>query len=349
MEILNLSLFNFRNFAKRNFTFDPKLTVLLGPNGSGKSNILEAIALLSGIRPRPIETDLDLVRFGQSEAKVESRVKSQSEEVKLTINFQVIDETYVKKAYFIDLIKKRLGDFGQFLAIVIFEPQDIDLVTGSPSLRRHHLDNFLASLDKQYWREQTAYEKVVIRRNKILARIAEGEARPTELDFWDGRLVEHGRYLSRVRQEFFEFLNFLEGAGPVSGFSWQFKQSLLTEEKLLKNRERDIAAGMTLSGPQRDDFRFILQKHDLEFFGSRGEQRMAVLALKLAELEYLTGKKGQRPILALDDIFSELDWEHREAILSVVDKQQTIITAAESDSVPQKLLKRAKVIELKLI
>lgn len=345
MEILNLSLFNFRNFAKRNFTFGPKLTVLLGPNGAGKSNILAAIALLSGIRPRPIETDLDLVRFGQSEAKVEGRVKS-LETRDLVINFQVIDETYVKKAYFIDSIKKRLGDFRNYLAIVIFEPQDIDLVTGSPSLRRHHLDNFLASLDKQYWREQTSYDKVVIRRNKILARIIKGEARPAELDFWDERLVEHGRYLSRARQEFFEFLNFLEGAGPVSGFSWQFKQSLLTEEKLLKNRERDIAAGMTLSGPQRDDFRFILRKHDLEFFGSRGEQRMAVLALKLAELEYLTGKRGQRPILALDDIFSELDWEHREAILSVVDKQQTIITAAESDSVPQKLLKRAKVIEL---
>lgn len=346
MEILSLNLFNLRNFAKRNFAFDPKLTVLVGPNGAGKSNILEAIAHLSGIRSRPVETDLDLVRFGQSEAKIEARVNGGETKI-LTVNFQVIDETYVKKAYFIDSVKKRFADFRDYLAIVVFEPQDIDLVNGSPSLRRRHLDSFLASLDKQYWREQTAYDKVVIRRNKILARIIEGEARPTELDFWDGRLVEHGHYLSRSRQEFFEFLNFVESAGPVSGFSWQLKQSLLTEEKLKKNRERDIAVGMTLSGPHRDDFRFILQKHDLEFFGSRGEQRMAVLALKLAELEYLTGKKGVRPILALDDIFSELDWEHREAVLAVIGKQQTIVTATEIDSVPKKLLKKEKIIKLR--
>lgn len=368
MEILSLTLSNFRNFAARNFIFDPKLTVILGPNGSGKSNILEAVAFLSGIRPRPIETDLDLVRFGQVEAKIGGRVTHSTssgslknlETCDLVINFQVIDEAYVKKAYFIDSIKKRFGDFRNYLAQVTFEPQDIDLVTGSPSLRRHHLDSFLASLDREYWREQTSYDKVIVRRNKILAKIIEGEAKPAELDFWDERLVEHGRYLSRTRQEFFEFLNSTNTPKPglkdiykpglsgevSSGFSWQLKQSLLNPEKLAKDRERDIAAGVTLSGPHRDDFRFTLKNHDLEFFGSRGEQRMAVLVLKLAELEYLGSKRGQRPILALDDIFSELDWEHREAVLSVVDKQQTIITAAEADSVPKKILKRAKIVEL---
>jgi DNA replication and repair protein RecF len=183
----------------------------------------------------------------------------------------------------------------------------------------------------------------------VLQRIAEGLSKKPELDFWDSRLLEHGKYVSREREAFFEYLNFVEKSMPISGLtdlSWSLKQSVLTEEKLLRNRDRDISAGVTLSGPHRDDFRFIYKGKDLEFFGSRGEQRMAVLALKIAELEYFRIKRLERPILALDDIFSELDWEHRDMVLSIVEKQQTIITAAEKESIPKKLLSKAKVIEL---
>ncbi len=134
--------------------------------------------------------------------------------------------------------------------------------------------------------------------------------------------------------------------GKTGNLSWVLKQSLVSEEKLKANRERDIAAGMTLSGPHRDDFRFVFGGRDLEFFGSRGEVRMAVLALKLAELEYFRVKRGVRPLLALDDIFSELDWEHRETVLSVVGNQQTIITAAEKESIPKEIFKKAKVVEI---
>ncbi|OGE08129.1 hypothetical protein A3A60_04400 [Candidatus Curtissbacteria bacterium RIFCSPLOWO2_01_FULL_42_26] len=396
MAILELLLFNFRNFASKRIIFDEKLTVIIGPNGSGKSNILEAVSLLSAARPMHIEGDIDLVKFGKSEAKVESRVESQSEKKMLTINFQVIDELHIKKSFLVDDLKKRFIDMGSYLSIVIFHPQDLDLVGGSPSLRRHHLDSFLSSLDRDYWRNISAYNKIVVRRNKVLQRIFEGKAKPLELGFWDARLLEHGAYVSKKRQEFFEFLNFVESVGargPVSlfppapsinsgqavrvypersrravgspfttatprknlpvtinksleGFSWDLKQSLVTEEKLLRNRERDITARVTLSGPHRDDFRFIFGGKDMAYFGSRGEQRMAVLALKLAELEYFRTKRGVKPILALDDIFSELDWEHREAVLAVIGNQQTIITAAERESVPKNLLKKAKVVGL---
>ena len=361
MEILTLHLVNYRNFPTRKIEFQKKVTVIIGPNGSGKSNILEAVSLLSGIRSRRVETDLDFIRFSQSEAKIEARVDG-DEPRNLTINFQVIDPTiasgqaYIKKAYFIDSIKKRLVDFIPYLSIIIFEPPDLDLVTGSPSLRRHHLDSQLSAIDRDYWRSLSAYNKILVRRNKILVRIAEGKSRTGELDFWDERLVAHGKYISQKREEFFEFLNFIEptfagvSAGKLSGWvdlSWEIKQSLLAYDKLLKNRERDMAAGMTLSGPHRDDFRFLFAGRDLAFFGSRGEQRMAVLALKLCELEYYQKVRGERPVLALDDIFSELDLRHREAILSVVDKQQTIITAAEATGVPKKIFSKAKVVELK--
>lgn len=349
MELLNLHLVNFRNFLSKKFVFDPKLAVIIGPNGSGKSNTLEAIALLSAIRIKHVESDLDFVKIGKSEAKIEGKVTGFEGQKVLTVNFVVVDERFVKKAVIIDDYKKRFIDLSEHLSIVIFEPSDLDLVTGSPSIRRHHLDYQLSSIDRQYWRNISSYNKIVTRRNKVLQRILEGNSKKPELDFWDARLLEHGRYVSREREAFFEYLNFVEKSMPISGLSdlsWNLKQSLLSEEKLIRNRDRDISAGVTLSGPHRDDFRFIYKGRDLEYFGSRGEQRMAVLALKIAELEYFRVKRLVRPILALDDIFSELDWDHRDAVLSIVDKQQTIISAAELESVPKKLLKKAKLIEL---
>jgi len=356
MEILSLTLVNFRNFSSKKIIFDKNLpagrqglTVIIGPNGSGKSNILEAISYLSVTRSTRVETDLDLIKFSKDEAKIEAGIALNGEATKLTVNFLAIEERYVKKAYFVDSFKKRLSDFISYLSIVIFHPSDLELVTGSPATRRHHLDNYLSSIDRDFWRNITAYNKILTRRNKVLARILEGKSKPSELDFWDSRLLEHGKYISKKREEFFEYLNFLESilpGGRRGELNWQLRQSVINAEKILKNRERDIAAGMTLSGSHRDDFRFIFLGKDLQYFGSRGEQRMAVLALKLAELEYYQVKQGSRPILALDDIFSELDWEHREAVIAAVDKQQTIITAAEADSVPKQLLKRARVIEL---
>lgn len=346
MEILDLALFNFRNFSAKKIEFAHDLTVIIGPNGSGKSNILEAVGLLSGVRAKKVQSDLDLVKFGKSEAKIEGKIQVDGE-LRLTINWAVIDETHVKKAFFVDLFKKRFIDFIANLSIVIFEPQDLELVAGSPTDRRHHIDSQLTSCDRDYWRALFSYSKVLVRRNRVLASIAEGKAKTQELDFWDGRLLEHGMDISKKRQEYFEFLNIVEASNWKREISWELKQSLLSQEKLARNRSRDIEAQVTLSGPHRDDFRFIFRKKDLAFFGSRGEQRMAVLALKIAELEYYRVKRGARPILALDDIFSELDWEHRQIVLAVADKQQTIITAAERDSVPKKILKKAKIVELR--
>src|SRR3990170_5983576 len=216
MEILNLHLVNFRNFLTKKIEFFPKLTVIIGPNGSGKSNILEAIGLLSAIKSTSVQTDFDLVKFGKSEAKIEGKVKG-GEVVVLTINFvvlpadrQVVDGEYVAKAYFIDSVKKRLIDLGERLSLVVFGPQDLDLVTGSPAVRRHHLDMQLSSIDRFYWRALSAYNKVIVRRNRILQRIVEGKSKVAELDFWDLRLLEHGQYISKKRVEFFEFLNFVE-------------------------------------------------------------------------------------------------------------------------------------------
>ncbi len=387
MQINELSLVNYRSFSDRKIIFDKDLTVIIGKNGSGKSNLLEAIALIAGIRPLRVETELDLVAYGQESAKVSGIIEVDGEKKDLVVNFQIADRKKVGKSFYIDNFKKRLIDFVQIFSVIDFEPMDLDLVSGSPSLRRKHIDKFLSAVEHRYWRAVSAYGKIVARRNKVLLRISEGKSKPMELSFWDERFLEYAKYISKVRAEFFEYLNFVNAGDSalalghlrsrsqrsVENFhdvrnsqnpetaplqvtslrnsefgelSWELKQSTVSAEKLLHNRERDIAAGMTLSGPHRDDFRFIYKGRDLEFFGSRGQQRMAVLALKLAELEYFKLKRGVRPILALDDIFSELDWEHRETVLSVIGNQQTIITAAEEESVPKEIFKKAKVVRL---
>ncbi|MBI4037915.1 DNA replication and repair protein RecF, partial [Candidatus Curtissbacteria bacterium] len=313
MEILELSLHNFRNFSAKKVLFDRKLTVIIGPNGAGKSNLFEAVSLLCGIRSQKVETDLDLVKFGKNTAKVEGIISESPGRKRLTINFLVQDGR-VSKSFFVDNIKRHFTDFLGNLSIVVFHPEDLDLVSGSPSLRRHHMDMVLSGVDREYARNLSSYQKIVSRRNRILFRIREGTSKQNELDFWDERLLSHGKFISSYRSAFIDFLNLPTGeASNLKGLSWELKQSLISEEKLLKNRERDISAGITLSGPHRDDFRFMFRERDLEYFGSRGEQRMGVLALKTAELEFYQVKIGERPILALDDIFSELDWEHREA------------------------------------
>lgn len=350
MEIVSLSLVNWRNFDKKRIEFDKKLTVIVGANGSGKSNLLESIALLSGIRPAKVETDLDLIKFGRGEAKIIGDVLSDAK-TKLTVNFLVTEFGRVAKTFYVNSFKKRLYDFVEIFAVVLFEPADLDLVSGSPSLRRHHIDRYLSSLDIDYYRNITSYNKIIVRRNRILQRIADGEAKPIELNFWDDRLLSHSKYISKKRVDFFEFLNFVnvnegrkEPISEISNINWDYKPSVLSEDKLKTNRDRDIAAGVTLSGPHRDDFRFKAKDKDLEYFGSRGEQRMAVLALKLAELEYFRVVHGFRPVLILDDIFSELDWEHRGTVLSVIGNQQTIITAAEEESIPKEIFAKSRVV-----
>src|SRR3989344_6979624 len=206
MEILELHLSNFRNFSSKKFVFDRNLTVIIGPNGSGKSNILEAISVVCGQRPVHIESDLDLVKFGKSEAKIGSRVEGSGFSKVLIINFQVIDERVIRKSYLIDGLKKRYANFLEIISIIVFHPEDLDFVAGTPSLRRHHLDSLLSASDRDYWRNISSYGKVVTRRNRILNRIAEGKSKPLELNFWDQRLLEHGKYVSKKREEFINFL-----------------------------------------------------------------------------------------------------------------------------------------------
>jgi len=241
-------------------------------------------------------------------------------------------------------------DFVGKLKCVLFRPEDIDLVLGSPSNRREYLDGVLEQIDKEYRRSSLAYQKGLRQRNKLLWKIREGEAERKQLLFWNKMLVKNGEIIFKEREKYLMWVN-QELRKKQSDLRLDYDSSRISEKRLEQYSNQEIAAGKTLVGPHRDDFRFIVQRKgkvekDLSIYGSRGEQRMAILGVKLNELEYVSKVTEDRPVLLLDDIFSELDHKHRDKVLRLLVKQQTIITTADKHLIPVKKKKKMKIVEL---
>lgn len=335
MFLRNLKLTNFRNYARLNLNFDNSPTILLGDNAVGKSNLLESIYLLSTSKSVRVEREEELIFKGEDFARVEGLV----DETSLVV---ILQEE--RKRVLVNGVGRRVVDFLGNLPAVIFYPQDINMVTGSPSLRRWHLDLALAQVDQEYKRARTLYEQFLISRNRVLKRIKEGLSSKQELEYWTKELIKWGEITSRKRSLFFQFIN---GFGhPLGGFNFNYDSSLITKERIEQYQDSDIAAAITLIGPHRDDFSFLLDERNLAHFGSRGEQRTATLAFKLAQLEFMSTIFGSRPLLLLDDIFSELDTSHRAKILEIVPKQQTIVATVELENIPKAFLDSARILKV---
>ncbi len=369
-----LSLVNFRNYSKKEFSFSGKGDLIVGPNAIGKSNILEAIYLLAtgkSFRVRGVESEM--IRYGEEVANVEGLLGS-GENLKIVLTRGVVmGEKVAKKKYLINGVSKRALDFVGLFRAVYFGPEDLQLIIGSPSGRRKYLDEVLSQVDREYGRASLSYEKGIRARNKILEEIREARLRAQttqllkyneeterkKLYFWDQLVIKNGNIITAKREEYVNFLNKSEGFGvrqlADGGFEVEYDRSTISTERLAQYSQEEVLAGTTLVGPHRDDFkvraigevRGLRESRDLAIYGSRGEQRLAVLWLKLGELEYIKEKTGDSPVLLLDDIFSELDPEHRKLTLEVVGEQQTIITTADIGMVEPEWLKGVEIIELK--
>jgi DNA replication and repair protein RecF len=263
---------------------------------------------------------------------------------------------YVQKRIKIDGVPRRALDLVGQINVVWFSSQDIDLLGGAPALRRRYLDATLSQVDSRYLRALQSYSKVLVQRNNLLRLIREGRARTEELAFWDGELVREGSYLIEQRQGALSALtpqiasthsrlsgqppleikylpSVPPGGGPVEqAFRGQLAASL----------SREVAQGMTLVGPHRDELRFLLQGIDMGLYGSRGEQRTVALSLKLAEALFLKETTGEEPILLLDDVLSELDRERRRHLLETASTyQQVLLTTTDLDRIEPPFLEQA--------
>jgi len=369
----SISLTNFRNYSRASFDFSPITTLVFGPNASGKTNLLEAIYFLAVGKSFRAGFEREVIKSRERFARIEGikgvkGVKEEDEgELEITILANENGENTSSKRLKVNGVKKRLSYFAGNLRAVYFGPEEILLVTGSPSRRRKYMDAVLCQVDREYARTLLEYEKVLRRRNRLLLILREKGIKGLkgvneQMEFWDERLLTLGSVLTKKREEMFNGFNkWLQG----SGLFLLFEPRPWSNEKEL--REREIAAGMTLWGPHREDFVFESKKQkakskngrDLSKFGSRGEQRLAVLHLKLAELEFIakrvgpprlarreSGEAGERPVLLLDDIFSELDENNRNLVLGLLDKQQTIITTTDLDQIDGEQLKQHEVLQL---
>lgn len=309
-----------------------------GPNGIGKTNILEAIHLISTTKALRTKYDRELIKHEQDLARVELEVDTQDEIEKLEMAIVKSNtfENASKKLVKINKTPKALHLFTSTLNTVLFTPSDIEILSGSPSLRRHYFDSILYQVNKNYKTRHMEYTKVVRQRNKVLERISERLMGKRELDFWDTKLLELGSYVTKERQK---LVNYIQQQLPQhmahlnskdNEYNLEYIASELSEEKLNIYNAKEIAARTTLIGPHRDDFIITFNGRDIGYFGSRGQQRTTLLGLKLCEIDFINEEVRHRPILLLDDIFSELDPEHVAAIENISKLQQTIITTAHN-------------------
>ncbi len=372
MFLRKVVLTQFRNYAKKSFSFDPEITVIVGPNTAGKTNLLEAIYLLSQGEPLRATTGEELILFGKDWARVEgwtsedkqdlvgvdfsisSEVPSHSEATKFEVFLENCGDT-TSKVFKIDKVEKTKSDFQNKLRTVVFSPESLDLILGSPSSRRDYLDKVATSLDYTYYNSLKEYDKVVRNRNKVLWQIREFGVPKKRLRFWNKKLFSLGTRLYRERKNLIDLLN-KELAKLSLGIQLKYKPSRLREGAYGKRLPQEISRAMSLWGPHRDNFLFVHAEtsevstalQDLSIYGSRGEKREAVIALFLAELAVVSQSTEERPVLLLDDVFSELDEKHRKKILQVLPCQQSLVTSAEPDLLNSGLLHSARVIELNL-
>ncbi len=269
-----------------------------------------------------------------------------------------------RKKLMVNGVPRRLIDFAGNFTVVLFAPSDMDLVTESPSIRRRFLDTVLCQTDREYRRNLLSYEKGLKQRNRILFRIREEGISRSQLVFWSQLLVKAGDYISRKREEFITYVNERESLNE-NLYQLEYDKSSISEARLEQYKVEEVASATTLVGPHRDDMIFKIStkggsasggkkanakningERELGTYGSRGEQRMGVLWLKMAELEYIKDTLGSMPTLLLDDIFSELDHQHRDVVMEVINNAQTIMTTADPHYVEG--IMGANVIELEV-
>lgn len=344
----SISLQNFRSYLKEEFQFNGNTTVIIGPNTAGKSNFIEAIYLLSFGKSFRTDKDIQMINFNHDLGRIKGMVDEINLEVMIT-NGQLGGQKSQYKKFLVNGVAKRRTDFVENFPAVLFSPEDLDIIVDSPSLRRKFLDNVLEQVDREYRLAIISYNKALRQRNALLEITREtGIRNEKQFEYWDHLVIENGNIITKKRGEFIEFVN--NSTKEIFDFTAIYDKSEISKQRLLQYKDAEVASAVTLVGPHRDDFSVDMfnnktkSAHDIKSYGSRGQQRLTILQLKMLELLYIEQKLGKRPTLLLDDIFSELDEGHIELILEMIGLQQTIITTTHKEFLPASVLKKMQVI-----
>ncbi len=398
MYIRHLELLNYRNYARLELDLSAQMHLLQGDNAQGKTNLLEAIYYLATTRSPLATLDRELIRW-------ESLQEDVIPNAQLALAFVRAGQEHVIEASLVQEpseangsngavfrrqlrhngVNRRAMDIVGKLNVVLFLPEDIILVSGSPGNRRRYLDITLCQIDEHYCRSLSRYNRVLSQRNALLRQIRERASRPRELAYWDGQVAHLGAYVmarrlwavARLARDTRQIQQALTGGieelslryehtvgggdpmgaieadlsdpalewrldAPESGAIARLEQELA--EALQRGQREEIARGVTLTGPHRDDVRFIINGFDATTYGSRGQQRTAALALKLAEVALMQHQVGEMPVLLLDDVLSELDRRRGQYLLGAIgEAQQVLVTATSVEGFGPAFVEQAQV------
>jgi DNA replication and repair protein RecF len=341
--VTGLSLRNFRSYGQAEVRLGPGITVVHGRNGAGKSNLLEALYFACTGRSCRTGNERECVRFESQVARLEARVQAQDGEHVLAVGFQPGE---AKKMTVDGAVVERLSDCAVRPLVSVFLPDRLELVTGTPALRRAHLDQVIAALWPARVVHRRGYSAALAQRNALLGAIRAGRAGRSSLPAWDAEMARHGIALMADREELVgrllpRFADHADGLGLEDrpGLAYRPRSKAASAEELAaelgERVESDLQRGFTQHGPHRDDLAFTRAGRDLRAYGSRGQQRLGLLALLLAEREELSEARGSAPLMLLDDPMSELDPSRRERLMEVLRASgQSVLAATELALVP---------------
>lgn len=390
MRVAHLSLTNFRNYIRLEASLPAGPLILVGRNAQGKTGLLEAIYYLATASSPHATTDRQLIHWLALRSdprpflKIVAEVHTAQEIRKVDIRLEVEDmgaarEPRLKKTVLINGLKRRAGDLQSAVNVVLFLPQDMALVEGSPSERRRYLDDTLSQIDPVYALALSEYQKILSQRNALLKQLQDRSGGAAELEFWDGEISRQGatiiaarakameemeRFAANIHRELTEGAEHLRLAyqpafDPLENDTSQMAfgldvpvtraglgpEAIATRlrEKLAATRAQEIDRGITLTGPHRDDFRFLASGIDLGMYGSRGQGRTAVLSLKLGEVAWFTDRAGEPPILLLDEVLAELDPQRRRDLLRRLSGvEQSVMTTTDLSLFDPDFVERAE-------
>ena len=334
MWIKNIKIQNFRNYEKQEINLNKNINIFYGENAQGKTNIIEAIFLGSMGKSFRAKKDSEMIRLGENQATIELEYEKSDRDGKIKINLNR------QKSIYLNGIKiKKLSELLGNIHIVIFTPDDIDILKGGPQNRRKFLDIMISQLRPNYMHLLNLYLKTIEQRNNYLKQIKEENKDENLLEIWDEKLAEYSIQICKYRTEYIKKIkNKIEKIhGEITNGKEKLEIEYLTECKekteflnLLKQRRKlDIIKGFTTKGVHRDDFVIYINKKELSTYGSQGQHRTAILSLKLSELNVIYDEIGEYPILLLDDFMSELDSNRRKSLLENIKETQVIITCTD--------------------
>ena len=342
MYMTELELIHVRNHSHKQITFKPNIVVIHGPNGRGKTNILESAYIATMGHSHRTSDMKDVIHWNEDEASIIVHFMKAETPHTLQIKWGRQGKKLIR-LHDNPLSQKELVGT---LNTVIFSPEDLELIKGTPSLRRRFLNMEISQTSPQYYHQLTMYQRAVQQRNRVLKEYSHKANVPVK--DWDEQIATLGAQIIQKRLESLKKLNQLMDlmnrklTNGKEDLRLQYTQPysehtlLVTKEALLSALQSHLAEDrrrfQTSVGPHRDDIIFYSGPMDLKRFGSQGQQRTAILSVKLSELEYIKSEVGEYPILLLDDVLSELDQERRQNLLKFIHKRvQTIITTTDTE------------------